>query len=262
MRRVASAWKACHIKKSTLILLCPASHRVPRPLQCKAPAGRTYWSDSVDLDALGGAAVVTVPSPLLPPTAAIPAARAAYMMSGAEGVRRWCRGTASCVLLHPWLPAVLPVCLPVCLLLRLPPAPLPAVTASQVEGSEGALALYLLPRYLLVNTLDVPIQYKQQVGGEVGRGCGWGMLLLRAIYNFSATRERVLDRGNRGCKLLQLLKNTCLPVRPSDRSPAGNPAGAGAGGGGVARAALGRRAARAAPVRAGAGGGLDVERRL
>ena len=41
----------------------------------------------------------------------------------------------------------------------------PAVTASQVPGSEGALALYLLPRYLLINTLEVPIQYKQQVGG-------------------------------------------------------------------------------------------------
>lgn len=36
------------------------------------------------------------------------------------------------------------------------------MTASQVPGSGGALALYLLPRYLLINTLDVPIQYKQQ----------------------------------------------------------------------------------------------------
>ena len=41
--------------------------------------------------------------------------------------------------------------------------PCPAVTASQVPGSGGALALYLLPRFLLINTLDVPIQYKQQV---------------------------------------------------------------------------------------------------
>ncbi|PSC70464.1 Methionine gamma-lyase isoform A [Micractinium conductrix] len=88
-----------------------------RATQCQAPPGRTYWSDPVELDALGGAAVVTVPSPLLPPTAAIPAARAAYQMS---------------------------------------------VTASQVPGSGGGLALYLLPRYLLTNTLDVPIQYKQQ----------------------------------------------------------------------------------------------------
>lgn len=50
------------------------------------------------------------------------------------------------------------------------PAPVPpppsAVTASQVPGGGGALALYLLPRCLLVNTLEVPIQYKQQV-------CGW-----------------------------------------------------------------------------------------
>ncbi len=32
----------------------------------------------------------------------------------------------------------------------------------QVPGTAGALALYLLPRYLLHNALDVPIQYKQQ----------------------------------------------------------------------------------------------------
>lgn len=32
----------------------------------------------------------------------------------------------------------------------------------QVPGSAGALALYLLPRYLLHNALDMPIQYKQQ----------------------------------------------------------------------------------------------------
>ncbi len=37
-----------------------------------------------------------------------------------------------------------------------------AVTASQVPGSGGALALYLLPRFLLINALNVPIQYKQQ----------------------------------------------------------------------------------------------------
>lgn len=88
-----------------------------RATQCKAPFGRTYWSDPVELDGLGGAAVVAVPAPLLPPTAAIPAARAAFMLS---------------------------------------------VTASQVPGGEGTLALYLLPRYVLHNTLDVPIQYKQQ----------------------------------------------------------------------------------------------------
>ena len=54
-----------------------------------------------------------------------------------------------------------------------PLAPLPrrpAVTASQVPGGGGALALYLLPRCLLVNTLEVPIQYKQQVGRIGTRG--------------------------------------------------------------------------------------------
>ena len=83
---------------------------------------------AVELDALGGAAVVAVPSPLLPPTAAIPSPRAAYTMS---------------------------------------------VTASQVPGSEGALALYLLPRYLLHNTLDVAIQVRVH-GGVDACVHAWG----------------------------------------------------------------------------------------
>jgi hypothetical protein len=52
----------------------------------------------------------------------------------------------------------------------------PAVTASQVPGSEGALALYLLPRFLLINTLDVPIQYKQQVRTAYCTACGRNVL--------------------------------------------------------------------------------------
>jgi hypothetical protein len=53
-----------------------------RATQCKAPEGRTYWSDSVELDAtVGGAAVVTAPAPLLPPSCPLPAPKAAYMMS-------------------------------------------------------------------------------------------------------------------------------------------------------------------------------------
>ena len=51
-------------------------------LQCKAPEGRTYWSDSVELDTtVGGAAVVSAPAPLLPPSCPLPAPRAAYVMS-------------------------------------------------------------------------------------------------------------------------------------------------------------------------------------
>lgn len=141
-------------------------------LQCQAPPGRTYWSEGVELDAMGGAAVVAVPSPLLPPTAAIPAARASYQISGLcrqgwnlkvaasrwhvnaertcwNGLQQWdrpCR-TSPTSSQRP-------------LILR---ATSTAVTASQVPGSSGALALYLLPRFLLINALDVPIQYKQQV---------------------------------------------------------------------------------------------------
>ena len=32
----------------------------------------------------------------------------------------------------------------------------------QVEGGGGALAVHVMPRYVLHNTLSVPIQYKQQ----------------------------------------------------------------------------------------------------
>ena len=88
-----------------------------RATQNRARPGGTYWSDSVEVDALGGAAIVTVPSPLLPPIAPLPAERAAYVFS---------------------------------------------VTASAVPNSGGARALCIVPRYLLHNTLDVPIQYKQQ----------------------------------------------------------------------------------------------------
>jgi len=86
----------------------------------KAPLGKSYWSDSIDLESsLGGAAKVMVPAPLL--SSASPSmqtlARAGYVFS---------------------------------------------VMTSTVPGSGGARALYLLPRYLLYNTLNVPIQYKQQ----------------------------------------------------------------------------------------------------
>ena len=86
----------------------------------KAPLGKSYWSDSIDLESsLGGAAEVMVPAPLL--SSASPSmqtlARAGYVFS---------------------------------------------VMSSTVPGSGGARALYLLPRYLLYNTLNVPIQYKQQ----------------------------------------------------------------------------------------------------
>ncbi len=56
-----------------------------------------------------------------------------------------------------------------------------AVTASQVPGSGGALALYLLPRYLLINTLDVPIQYKQQASGRIAKQPADLLAVLRPL---------------------------------------------------------------------------------
>jgi len=42
-----------------------------------------------------------------------------------------------------------------------------ALTSRQVPHGDGALAVHVLPRYVLHNTLDVALQYKQQgAGGE------------------------------------------------------------------------------------------------
>lgn len=51
-----------------------------RASQMKAAAGRTFWSTPVRLDALGGAAVVAVPSPIQGASSGI-GARAGYVMA-------------------------------------------------------------------------------------------------------------------------------------------------------------------------------------
>lgn len=105
----------------------------------------------------------------------------------------------------------LPPCTP-------PSCPCIAVTASQVAGSHGALALYLLPRYLLINTLDVPVQYKQQVGGVLpARACclpfgALAELLLAAVSLDSLTAGAFLLRKALSCPHTRL---RCLPSFPS-----------------------------------------------
>lgn len=47
----------------------------------RAPYGRSLWSEPLQLDALGGAAIVTVPCPGPSPSYAQPDARAAYALS-------------------------------------------------------------------------------------------------------------------------------------------------------------------------------------
>lgn len=47
----------------------------------RAPYGRTFWSEPVQLDSLGGAAIVSVPCPGPSPSYAQPDARAAYALS-------------------------------------------------------------------------------------------------------------------------------------------------------------------------------------
>ena len=53
-----------------------------RASSMRAPWGATYWSDAVQLDALGGAAVVSVPCPVAGPAHhAAPTRAAAYMLT-------------------------------------------------------------------------------------------------------------------------------------------------------------------------------------
>ncbi len=61
--------------------------------------------------------------------------------------------------------------------------------AAQVNGGNGALAVHLMPRYMLQNLLDTPIQYKQQ-GTAFERELGTGK--SRAIYWSDAARPLLL----------------------------------------------------------------------
>ena len=47
----------------------------------RAPYGRSFWSEPLQLDSLGGAAIVSVPCPGPSPSYAQPDARAAYALS-------------------------------------------------------------------------------------------------------------------------------------------------------------------------------------
>ena len=52
-----------------------------RASQIRAPPGRTLWSSPVHLDALGGAAVVSVPCPMSGTASAVLDHRAAYVLA-------------------------------------------------------------------------------------------------------------------------------------------------------------------------------------
>ena len=52
-----------------------------RASQIKAAAGGNLWSDSVQLDALGGAAVVSVPCPMQGPAAPKARYKSAYLLA-------------------------------------------------------------------------------------------------------------------------------------------------------------------------------------
>ena len=47
----------------------------------RAPYGRSFWSEPLQLDSLGGAAIISVPCPGHSPSYAQPDARAAYALS-------------------------------------------------------------------------------------------------------------------------------------------------------------------------------------
>ncbi|DBA81627.1 TPA: hypothetical protein ACH3X1_007382 [Trebouxia sp. C0004] len=80
-------------------------------------SGKAFWSDSVQLDALGGAAVVEAPCPMTGGSPSQKEAQAGYRL---------------------------------------------AVTAVQIPDGDGALALHVMPRYMLHNNLQAGVQYKQQ----------------------------------------------------------------------------------------------------
>ncbi|KAL0051145.1 hypothetical protein WJX82_002690 [Trebouxia sp. C0006] len=80
-------------------------------------SGKAFWSDSVQLDALGGAAVVEAPCPMTGGTSSQKEGQAGYRL---------------------------------------------AVTAVQIPDGDGALALHVMPRYMLHNNLQAGVQYKQQ----------------------------------------------------------------------------------------------------
>jgi hypothetical protein len=52
-----------------------------RASNMRAPYGLTYWSDPVQLDSLGGAAVVSVPTPSAAPSSQLHNPRATYMLA-------------------------------------------------------------------------------------------------------------------------------------------------------------------------------------
>ncbi|KAK9859298.1 hypothetical protein WJX84_010790 [Apatococcus fuscideae] len=115
-----------------------------RTSQRQAPSGRTYWSNGVQLDAVGAAAVVLVPCPSAAYGQIGPPCDGAYIMS---------------------------------------------ISAKQVVGGNGALAVQLMPRYMLQNILDMPIQYKQQ-GTMFEHELGMGK--SRAIYWSDAAKPLLL----------------------------------------------------------------------
>ena len=64
----------------------------------RAPYGRSFWSEPLQLDALGGAAIVSVPCPGPSPSYAHPDARAAYALSVTASQASF----LSCTLCEAW----------------------------------------------------------------------------------------------------------------------------------------------------------------
>jgi hypothetical protein len=108
-----------------------------RATQTKAPPGRTFWTQVLELDPAGGVVIADLPLPSSQVSA-----------SGRQAQIAQQRG-------------IYPV----------------VITASPVPCAAGALALSIAPRYVLHNLLDLPIQYRQQGVGsgekelEAGNAC-------------------------------------------------------------------------------------------
>lgn len=136
----------------------------------KAPPGRTYWSSSMEIDPFGGMALVGVPSPGLALPLPTPGSAVGGTVQQGSGASSATRGislrtpppmppsssssssSAAAALFHHR--CIFPI----------------VVTASLVPGGDGALALSIVPRYVLRNMLEWPLQYKQQQRSAGGGG--------------------------------------------------------------------------------------------